>query len=386
MPESDLITIGAFARSCGITASALRFYDDSGLLAPAGVDESTGYRYYAPEQVARAVTIRRLRDIDMPLDGIARVLTADTHDAARLIDDHTTRLVERTRQARRTAEIVKAVLGEPSGRPVATMRGPVLAAAVEQILAATGTDPDLPVLAGVRLEATAESLTLTATDRYRLSTRTVVPEQASSAEWAATVDGIELSAALPEIRRAHLVDLEACEHSIRFRSAEAAARTCRTLTEQFPDHHALLAALPAAHTHVVVSKHELMRALEQQRARYLRLTVGPGSLAVSGTSDEPGTEMSALVTGPPTDLVFGFTILHPAAVTAIGPDVRLDIGGPHDPMVVRSADNGDLTTLAMPADPTVIDTEDGAPIDHRPTLPRHHHERHHGGRRARPSR
>ncbi|MFI5719853.1 MerR family transcriptional regulator [Nocardia sp. NPDC051750] len=361
MPESDLITIGAFARSCGITASALRFYDDSGLLAPAGVDEATGYRYYAPAQVSRAVTIRRLRDIDMPLDGIARVLAADPHDAAQLIDNHVTRLVERTQQARRTAETVKAALGEPSGWLVATVRGPVLAAAVEQILAATGTDPDLPVLAGVRLEATAESLTLTATDRYRLSTRTVVPEQAGTSEWTATVDGADLSAALQEIRRAHLVDLEAGEHSIRFRSADGDVRICRTLTEPFPDHRSLLASLPAARTHAVMSKHELMRTLEQQRARYLRLTVTPGSLSVSGTADEPGTDLSALVTGPPIDLVFGFTILHPAVATAIGPDVRLDISGPQDPMVVRSADNGDLTTLAMPADPSVIDAENGTP-------------------------
>lgn len=361
MPESDLITIGAFARSCGITASALRFYDDSGLLAPTGVDESTGYRYYAPEQVARAVTIRRLREIDMPLDGIAGVLAADAHDAARLIDDHMTRLVERTQQARRTAEIVKAALGEPSGWLVATVRGPVLAAAVEQILAATGTDPELPVLAGVRFEATAESLTLTATDRYRLSTRTVVPEQAGSAEWSATVDGADLSAALPEIRRAHLVDLAAGENSLGFRSADGAVRTCRTLAEPFPDHRALLASLPAARTHVVVSKHELMRTLEQQRARYLRFAVMPGSLSVSGTPDQPAGELSPLVTGPPCDLVFAFTILHPAIATAIGPDVRLDIAGPQDPMTVRSADNGDLTTLAMPADPVVIDAENGIP-------------------------
>ncbi|WP_459547897.1 DNA polymerase III subunit beta family protein [Nocardia sp. X0981] len=360
MPESDLITIGAFARSCGITASALRFYDDSGLLAPAGVDETTGYRYYAPGQLDRAVTIRRLRDIDMPLEGIARVLAADAHEATRLIDDHMTRLVARTQQARRTAEAVKAALGEPAGWLVATARGPVLAAAVEQILAATGTDPELPVLAGVRLEATPESLTLTATDRYRLSTRTLVPAQAGSAEWATTLDGADLGAALPQIRGTHLVDIEAGEHNVRFRTADGAVRTCRTLPGPFPDHRALLASLPAAATHAVVSKHELMRTLDQQRARYLRLTVAPGSLTVSGAPDEPATELAALVTGPPVDLVFASTILHPAVTTALGPDVRLDIGSGKDPMVVRSADNGDLTTLAMPADPTVADTENGS--------------------------
>lgn len=360
MPESDLITIGAFARSCGITASALRFYDDSGLLSPAGVDAATGYRYYAPAQVERAVTIRRLRAIDMPLDEIARVLATDPHTAARLIDDHVAGMLQRSQQARRTAEVVKAALGEPSGWWVATVRGPVLAAAVEQILAATGTDPDLPVLAGVRLEATPESLTLTATDRYRLSTRTMVPEQPGSAEWAATVDGVELSAALPEIRGAHTIDIEAGERSVRFRSADGAVRTCRTLAEPFPDHRGLLAALPAAPTHAVVAKHDLMRALEQQRDRYLRVRTVPGTLSISGAGGEPPAELAARVTGPDSELVFGFTILHPAVATAIGPDVRLDIGGRTDPMVVRSADNGDLTTLAMPADPAVVD-QNGSP-------------------------
>ncbi|MGW0180360.1 DNA polymerase III subunit beta family protein [Nocardia sp. NPDC003345] len=359
MPESDLITIGAFARSCGITASALRFYDDSGLLAPAGVDDSTGYRYYSPAQLDRAVTIRRLRDIDMPLEEIAGVLAADPHTAAELIDEHVSGLLRRTQRARRTAEVVKAALGEPSGWWVASVSGPVLAAAVEQILAATGTDPELPVLAGVRLEVTPESLTLTATDRYRLSTRTVVPEPAGSAEWAATVDGSDLSAALQEIRAAHLVDIEAGEHRVRFRSADGTARGCRTLAEPFPDHRGLLAGLPAAPTHAVVSKHALLGALEQQRARYVQLALTPDSLVLSGNSDEP-TRLSASVTGPATELVFGFTILHPAVATAIGPDVRLDIAGPTHPMVVRSADNGDLTTLAMPADPTMIDTQNGS--------------------------
>ncbi|MET8798262.1 MerR family transcriptional regulator [Nocardia sp. NPDC004568] len=361
MPESDLITIGAFARSCGITPSALRFYDDSGLLAPAGVDAATGYRYYAPAQVERAVTIRRLRAIDMPLDEIARVLASDPHTAAGLIDDHVAGLLQRTREARRTAEVVKVALGEPSGWWVATVRGPVLAAAVEQILAATGTDPDLPVLAGVRLEATPESLTLTATDRYRLSTRTLVPEQPGSAEWAATVDGADLSSALPEIRGAHSIDIEAGEHSVRFRSTDGAVRSCRTLAEPFPDHRGLLAALPVAPTHAVVARHDLLRALEQQRDRYLRVRTAAGTLTVSGAGGGPPTELAARVTGPDSELVFGFTILHPAVTTAIGPDVRLEIGGRTDPMAVRSADNGDLTTLAMPADPAVSD-ENGSPL------------------------
>ena len=35
----------------------------------------------------------------------------------------------------------------------------------------------------------------------------------------------------------------------------------------------------------------------------------------------------------------------------VGPEVMLDIAGAAQPVVVRSADNGDLTTLVMPVGP-----------------------------------
>ncbi len=40
----ELLLIGAFGRLVGLTPSALRFYDDCGLLQPASVDPATGDR------------------------------------------------------------------------------------------------------------------------------------------------------------------------------------------------------------------------------------------------------------------------------------------------------------------------------------------------------
>lgn len=359
MSGSELITIGAFARSSGLTASALRFYADSGLLSPADVDQVSGYRYYTVAQVRRAVTIRRLREIGMPLDGIARVLEADTATAVDLIDGHVAELAGHAHRARQTAETVKEALGGSSGWPAATVNGPVFAAAVEQVLAATVHEPNLPVLGGVRLEVSPESLTLTATDRYRLSTRTVVPEEPGPIEWAATVDGDDLRFALPEIRRGHLVYLEAGTRGVRFRTAADTALTCRILSEPFPDHRTLLASLPTARTRVVTAKNTLLQAVEEQREPYVRLRVTDGSITVSARRTDGHVRVPALVTGPDSELTFGFTILHPAVGTALGPDVMIDIGDTAHPIVIRSADNGDLTTLAMPADPTTIDSENG---------------------------
>lgn len=68
------MSIGRFALVCGLTAKALRHYDELGLLCPAHVDEDNGYRWYSVEQTHDAVAIRRLRSFEVPLDEIGEAL------------------------------------------------------------------------------------------------------------------------------------------------------------------------------------------------------------------------------------------------------------------------------------------------------------------------
>ncbi|MFF4270970.1 MerR family transcriptional regulator [Streptomyces sp. NPDC001536] len=72
----ELLTIGAFAARARLSAKALRLYDRLGLLAPAHVDEASGYRYYRAGQVERARLVAMLRQLDMPLARIAEVVEA----------------------------------------------------------------------------------------------------------------------------------------------------------------------------------------------------------------------------------------------------------------------------------------------------------------------
>lgn len=74
--HQDLLTIGAFAARARLSPKALRLYDRLGLLAPAHVDEVSGYRYYRADQVERARTVALLRRLDMPLARIAEVVEA----------------------------------------------------------------------------------------------------------------------------------------------------------------------------------------------------------------------------------------------------------------------------------------------------------------------
>ncbi|MBB3050247.1 DNA-binding transcriptional MerR regulator [Prauserella isguenensis] len=374
MPDTELIPIGTFARRSGLTASALRFYDDSGVLRPADVDAASGYRYYHVDQLERAVTVRRLRELDMPLATVGQVLTADQTRAARLIDEHVASLSARADAARRLAVEVKAALTGEDAVPLATVKGPVLAAAVDQVLAATGVSEDHPAIAGVRLEVNGEALTLTATDRYRLSTRTLVPEESSGAEWAATLSGDDLRVVLGEIRRRHVVRLEALPDGVRFHEVAGPGVgtaggdhggtgrlsgdvRCRLLDGEFPDHHALLAALTGPSTRVVVAKDALLRAIESRAEPTVRVSVRPGECVLSGpgaeSGDPAGHVVTAEVEGAAAEMWFGAVVLHPAVATAVGPDVMLDMRGPAEPLTVRSADNGDLATHAMPHTPPV---------------------------------
>lgn len=70
MGRMRLLSIGDAARASGLSAKALRLYDESGLLPPAEVDPVSGYRWYGAHQLDRARLVARLRLAGMPLSRI----------------------------------------------------------------------------------------------------------------------------------------------------------------------------------------------------------------------------------------------------------------------------------------------------------------------------
>jgi len=53
-----MLKIGDFARLGRVTVKALRHDEEEGLLKPRDIDPATGYRYYAPEQLAWIVLLK----------------------------------------------------------------------------------------------------------------------------------------------------------------------------------------------------------------------------------------------------------------------------------------------------------------------------------------
>ncbi|MEU3241755.1 MULTISPECIES: MerR family transcriptional regulator [unclassified Streptomyces] len=111
--HQDLLTIGAFAARARLSPKALRLYDRLGLLAPAHVDEVSGYRYYRADQVERARTVALLRRLDMPLARIAEVVEAGGAVGAARLDAYWAEAETRFASQRTLAEYLR---GRLSGR------------------------------------------------------------------------------------------------------------------------------------------------------------------------------------------------------------------------------------------------------------------------------
>jgi DNA-binding transcriptional MerR regulator len=64
--------IGELARTLGVSADTLRFYEKSGLL-PRQPRGANGYRDYGPAELERIRLLLGLRRLDLPLDEAARL-------------------------------------------------------------------------------------------------------------------------------------------------------------------------------------------------------------------------------------------------------------------------------------------------------------------------
>lgn len=100
-PLGALLPIGRFSQMTRLSVKALRLYDEQGLLNPAWVDPSSGYRYYSPGQAPKAEAIRMLRSTDMPLDEIRLVLLSGPEVVNERMAAHQERLTNRLEENKR---------------------------------------------------------------------------------------------------------------------------------------------------------------------------------------------------------------------------------------------------------------------------------------------
>lgn len=65
--HDDLLSIGEFARLRGVSVKSLRYYERMGVLKPAYVDPSSGYRYYVLSQAAELDVVQTFIELGIPI-------------------------------------------------------------------------------------------------------------------------------------------------------------------------------------------------------------------------------------------------------------------------------------------------------------------------------
>ncbi|MEU8780587.1 MerR family transcriptional regulator [Streptomyces sp. NPDC048637] len=386
----QLLTIGVFARRVGLAPSALRFYDDCGLLRPARVDAVTGYRRYGAAQTPRAVKLRQLRAAGLPLVDVAVVLDGPEDAAHGVLRAH----LERTRRTADEARaVVEGLLREASGTPAdrgswarARVGGAELASAVRQVAPAAATGAareEFPVLGCVLLELVDGEVRWVATDRYRLAVRVLRPDGFEGGPCRVLIAADTARSLAEWAVRQVTVDIECAGEAAGVRLRSGA--DCREVPESagqgrsggedpggFPDYRLMLEGL-AAGRHRVIADRVGLRDAVTGRAGPVSLSVGAGqgdvadaggsaapvpvgdpgdlvagpALEVTGGGREP-VRMQVVRTGPGLRIAFDPAVLVPALEAGVGPDVLLEIAAPDRPVLVRSADQGSFTTLVMP--------------------------------------
>jgi DNA polymerase-3 subunit beta len=341
--------IGRFARVTGLTVSALRFYDRVGVLAPAVVDPSTGYRWYTEDQVRPARLVAALRRVGLPIADITLVLRlgADRPAVRRVLDRHVRRLEDGLTDAKRELSRALTLLGpqEFAVPAVVTVPAARLAHALDAVRFAVSVDPSLPGLGGARFDLADGVLRLVATDRYRLAVAGV-PAPAGEPFCVTAPAGL-LDAARGILDGADIatVTLDAARISVRAGEREVDAVP---LEHDFPDYRRLLRET-SAHRHVLDAA-ALRGALTT--GPVLPMTYGDATTEVSVLSVDADGTLRVGAAEPEPDALLRVAFNREYLLQAIDAgrtgQLVLELDGPVAPLAVRWTGDAETYSILMP--------------------------------------
>ena len=105
--------IKEFANFTGVSVRTLRYYDEIGLLTPAFVDKTTGYRFYDEKSFLRMQEILFYRELDFSLKSIGDILSSTNYDKNKALKEQKHLLtLKKERLERLISAIDDAVKGE----------------------------------------------------------------------------------------------------------------------------------------------------------------------------------------------------------------------------------------------------------------------------------
>ncbi len=231
-----------------------------------------------------------------------------------------------------------------------TVEAGTFAAAVGQVAVAAGRDDTLPLLTGVRVEIEGDTMTLLATDRYRLAIRELT--------WRPDLPDASLAALVPAKTLADTAKtLGSLGGSVTVALSRGGAgegmigfmggprrTTSRLLDGDFPKVRNLLSDTHAATARITISALiEVVKrvSLVAERTSPIRLSFSEDGLIVEAGSSEDARAseaMDCVYTGDPIQVAFNHTYLLEGLAVMGSPNVVLGVNDPRKPATLSPAD------------------------------------------------
>lgn len=351
-----LQTISMFARAVGLSPSALRQYGESGLIAPAAVEERTGYRYYGIDQQQRAIWIRRLRDAGLRLERIRSVFESDSAEAETVLDNWLAEAEARSASIEALVSDVKSSLRahrvrNPQYRSSARFDAAVLSAALGQLGSVTGEGATESGLDGVLIDFRSDSAGIFATDRYVLLARMNVPAivegpparvrltPSAVFAWLRGRRHVELTVEIPVGREEQRRQSRAWLRDDRGEENALAQEP-----DRFPDVRQIIDAIEPARGRVLFARDDVLQLAAKRDRRGVLLACGEysahltmGDRVVSGQG-----------IGTFSSLELSASAVLRIAEAAVGDELTCDVSAPGQPLVWRAPAQPDFIALMMP--------------------------------------
>jgi DNA-binding transcriptional MerR regulator len=112
----ELIPIGDAARKLGLAPSALRYYDDRGLVPSR--ERRSGKRWYGRQELRRLAFIKITQRLGLPLHTVAAILDSPTPRWRQVVRQQITDLEQLIEQAQAARVFLTHALNCPSPHPV----------------------------------------------------------------------------------------------------------------------------------------------------------------------------------------------------------------------------------------------------------------------------
>jgi DNA polymerase-3 subunit beta len=221
---------------------------------------------------------------------------------------------------------------------------------IQRVARAASRDESRPVLTGVLVSFGGGTLTMAATDSYRLAVKETELDGS-----APELEAIVPSRALQELARiasGDTVEVGVHENQVVF-GIEGTWLTTRRIDGQFPNYKQLL---PEQFEHTLtLPRQELLEVVRRaavmiQRATPLQLRFADGELTVIARTHEVGESkesMPAPYSGDTLEIGFNADFLRDGLESVDGDDIRLKLISPLRPAVLQG-ETDEFTYLVMP--------------------------------------